>query len=547
MELSNNKIKLPAQGCLGAPGPGRLPSPEEGGTGRHPATPPMTSVDDPGPAMDHGRGDPKAPVSNYGSFVETLPGIFAKDTYRKFLVLKRKDGSSFRELNAFHVMRDIVRVCGSSPRIVPQADGSLLVEARDEEESKRVESIECLASVDVEVCGHTSLNEPRGVIYCKDFVRYSEEDLLDGLKDQGVVRVERIKKKVDGVLVPTPTVIISFDRLTLPDTIQAAYYRLRVKPYIPKPKRCFHCQRFGHVGKTCRRQQQGLPQVCVQCGEANHGDGVVCPNPPSCFNCRGAHPASSYQCDHYKFECEVLAVRTRERVSFAEAKERVRGLFLRPGVTFASVMARHNARPRDRAARAVISPQAPRGGGAAAVSSGGRGTRPPPKGAPPRVGGAPPSRVPTPGPKAGPSARVGAAVGGCTGPPRASSLPDLRGGAAREVAPTLEVSSRGAVASPAEGAADPSAHPRASEPAAVQLASASPPPQGGGWQVVGESRKRKQHLSASPPSNIQKKPARVVAKSPTVVPSVGGKARAPSIVKLKAGPGSSPTKPAGHS
>ena len=309
-------------------------------------------------------------------FVESLPGVFVQDSFSKFLVLKLKDGSSFRDQNAFHVTRDIVKVCGSIPKIVPQADGSLLVEARDAEESATIEAINRLASCDVSVVGHATLNQSRGVVYCKDLLRYSEEELLDGLKDQGVVRVERIRKKVDGVLTATPSIIVTFDRLTLPDVLQAAYYRLRVKPYVPRPRRCFHCQRFGHVGKSCRRQQQGLPQICVQCGEATHGEGVVCPNPPSCLNCRGAHPASSIQCDHYKFEFEVLSVRARERLSFAEAKEKVRGLFLRPGVTFASVLSRRPAVPQQGVSQSVL-PQTSRGGGCCCGCFWGAGCSPP--------------------------------------------------------------------------------------------------------------------------------------------------------------------------
>ena len=60
--------------------------------------------------------------------------------------------------------------------------------------------------------------------------------------------------------------------------------------------------------------------------------------------------------------------------------------------------------------------------------------------------------------------------------------------------------------------------------------------------MVGESRKRKQQLSASPPSNVQKKPARVVAKSPSVGATSGGKAGAAGPLKARAGSGASPIK-----
>ena len=187
--------------------------------------------------------------------VETLPGLFETVNYETFLVIRLSDGSSFRDLNCFHVTRDLVKICGSTPKITPQGDGSLMIIARSAAESDKIKTMKSLVSCPVVVSGHDTLNQSRGVVYCKDLLRYSEDDLLDGLKDQGVVRVERIRKKVDGVLVLTPSLIVSFNQLTLPEVLQAGYYPLRVRPYIPRPRRCFHCQRFGHVGKSCRRKQ----------------------------------------------------------------------------------------------------------------------------------------------------------------------------------------------------------------------------------------------------------------------------------------------------
>lgn len=61
-----------------------------------------------------------------------------------------------------------------------------------------------------------------GVIFSRDVMRYSNEKLLHELSDQGVVRVDRLQKKVDGVLVPTPTLFLTFDRLKLPEVVKLA-------------------------------------------------------------------------------------------------------------------------------------------------------------------------------------------------------------------------------------------------------------------------------------------------------------------------------------
>lgn len=52
-------------------------------------------------------------------------------------------------------------------------------------------------------------------------MRYSEEILEEKLKTQGVVKVEKIKKKIEEALTPTP-LIIFFQAQVLPPTLRAA-------------------------------------------------------------------------------------------------------------------------------------------------------------------------------------------------------------------------------------------------------------------------------------------------------------------------------------
>lgn len=205
------------------------------------------------------------------------------------------------------------------------------------EESACLSAISSFPGTQVACTPHATLNQYVGVIFSRDVMRYSNEKLLYELNDQGVVRVGRLQKEVDGVLVPTPTLFLTFDRLKLPEVVKLAWLRLPVKPYIPSPRRCFHCQAFGHISRSCRRRQDGLPAVCPSCGTMDH-DGTTCPGPISCFHCRGPHPASSKDCDRYSFERQVLSIRTTEKIDFAEAKRRVLTMHIRPGVTYATML-----------------------------------------------------------------------------------------------------------------------------------------------------------------------------------------------------------------
>ncbi|KAM7303400.1 hypothetical protein ISCGN_013358 [Ixodes scapularis] len=77
--------------------------------------------------------------------------------------------------------------------------------------------------VDVEVSAspHRTLNTIRGVLSEDDFLDASEEEILEGLKDAGVVAVKRIMFRKDGEETPSKHVILTFERHTLPETVKA--------------------------------------------------------------------------------------------------------------------------------------------------------------------------------------------------------------------------------------------------------------------------------------------------------------------------------------
>ena len=46
-----------------------------------------------------------------------------------------------------------------------------------------------------------------------------------------------------------------------------------------------------------------------------------CDKPAKCWNCAEDHPASSTDCFYYELEQEIIAVKTREKISYSEAKK----------------------------------------------------------------------------------------------------------------------------------------------------------------------------------------------------------------------------------
>ncbi|KAM7312906.1 hypothetical protein ISCGN_009810 [Ixodes scapularis] len=137
------------------------------------------------------------------------------------------------------------------------------------------------------------------------------------------------------------------DLRALPETVKAGYLNCRIRPYIPNPQRCFRCQRFGHGSRSCRGKE-----TCAKCGNEGHvSDG--CEAEAHCANCRGPHPAYYRSCPLWKQEKDILAIKVKENLSYADAKKRFS--FLSKG-GYAEVVRRGPA-PRSETKATQVSPE----------------------------------------------------------------------------------------------------------------------------------------------------------------------------------------------
>ena len=131
---------------------------------------------------------------------------------------------------------------------------SVLVEVNHEAYFTNLMKLNQIGDIPVKVSAHRSLNYAKGVVRFRQATEcLTNEDLardlnmsrcnhdLPQVKEACMVIITKSGKKIQ-----TGTFFLTFDAPTLPERIFLCFGRFDVEPYIPLPRRCFKCQRFGH-------------------------------------------------------------------------------------------------------------------------------------------------------------------------------------------------------------------------------------------------------------------------------------------------------------
>ncbi|XP_071520510.1 uncharacterized protein [Panulirus ornatus] len=164
-----------------------------------------------------------------------------------------------------------------------------------------------------------STNSCWGIIYCPELMDMSEDEIVKELADVDVVAARYITKFVNGTRRWTPLINLTFGQSKLPDEIFVGYLRCQAKPYIPNSLRCFKCQHYGHPEKSC-----SFSAKCGKCATDGHTADSCTNDRMLCVNCNGNHPSWDRECPRFRFEKEVCEMKTRNNISYGEARKRVK-------------------------------------------------------------------------------------------------------------------------------------------------------------------------------------------------------------------------------
>ena len=238
---------------------------------------------------------------------------FQETPYKKFFTVKLNEEGDLRQVDIIQANRDLERMIGGRPNKISELNnGTLLIEVSNQQQSERMSQINQLSSLGVTAEPHRTLNTCKGTIYFQNHQNYSEQTLLEELSRFKVIEM----KPMRNTRRPNTVHILTFDLLEVPEYVHIGWRRLRVREFIPRPCRCYKCQKWGHGSNRCRSD---CP-ICMRCAGPYHGR--ECNNTVKCPNCSQNHQASSTQCYYFKLEQETLKIQYKERLNYFDSKRK---------------------------------------------------------------------------------------------------------------------------------------------------------------------------------------------------------------------------------
>jgi hypothetical protein len=275
------------------------------------------------PARMHGRRQRKIHRPERRPLIIETSNMFTVLKEEEFVVLEPTSNSGLptNDERIFLALNKKINI--ERKNISKLRNGSLLIRTHTKTQSQELKKLNTIMNCSVEIKSHPTLNQTQGTIFAPDLMHLSSEELTEDWTNQGhkIKKVYRFQRKEDGIFKLTPKLLITFDGLNLPETIWHGFRRYSTQIFIPNPMRCFKCNKIDHTGKNYRSQFD----TCVICSGEKHQ--LPCNNTPKCVNCSENHPANSPNCIIYKIAKETITIKTQEKCSYREAKQRAEEKF----------------------------------------------------------------------------------------------------------------------------------------------------------------------------------------------------------------------------
>ena len=196
--------------------------------------------------------------------------------------------------------------------------GKLLVKTKNPKQTEKLLKTKKVMDIEVLVEDHPSFNRCQGKVYAPDMITLSEQEVKEQLESYGVVDVKRITKEKEGKKTNTPLLILTFNRISMPNEIRFDYGSYKVEPSYPRPRICYRCGEYGHGatgfgGRKCVKEER-----CLKCGGSKDHHDSECE--AKCMHCGEGHKCIDRDCSVYKSEQEIMVIKVKRGVSFMQAK-----------------------------------------------------------------------------------------------------------------------------------------------------------------------------------------------------------------------------------
>jgi hypothetical protein len=265
----------------------------------------------------------------------------------KFYTIQSPNGADLTKLNLLKADRELFNLVGDLEKFNKDNNRNLFAEVKSDEQGQKLLTLKTLVNEPIEIVPHEQHNQSQGVITSDLLKEYSEDDIVDGLSHVGVKKAYRIKRKNDkGDLEPTTTLILTFNSCNPPNRIRIiAGLSERVRPYIPLPRRCFKCQKYGHSKIKCRSETE----ICARCSETCNDQHMSnsCRKAVKCFHCDLPHLITSNKCERFLMEKEIIAIKIKEHLSFRDARRKVLETYPRFNVSYARATQNSDSQQRN--------------------------------------------------------------------------------------------------------------------------------------------------------------------------------------------------------